>query len=200
MIDKNFKENLELVLQDEGVYSNDLHDPGGETVYGIARNYHPGWQGWELIDEFKRYFDTEEQFKRHIEASEEIKKLVRVFYYREFWKRLHLDKLNDYPALQKKLFNVAVNKGVQKTAMFLQRALNILNKNEKYYPDLIIDGLIGRKTLAALRKIEELGKIKNLEWWLETIIRSDYLKSTERDKKKERFAYGWANRLRRLFS
>lgn len=38
----------------EGGYANVANDKGGETYAGIARNYNPGWPGWDYIDFIKR--------------------------------------------------------------------------------------------------------------------------------------------------
>ena len=35
-----------IVLEAEGVFSDDASDPGGETVYGIARKSHPNLSPW----------------------------------------------------------------------------------------------------------------------------------------------------------
>ena len=48
-----FEEAFELVMGEEGVYSFNLYDPGGETYCGIARNKHPAWSGWEYLDKQK---------------------------------------------------------------------------------------------------------------------------------------------------
>ncbi|MCU9850366.1 hypothetical protein OEZ60_20485 [Defluviimonas sp. WL0024] len=37
----NFDHAFRLVIGEEGAYSNDARDPGGETKYGIAKRYHP---------------------------------------------------------------------------------------------------------------------------------------------------------------
>ena len=37
----NFDKAVEIVLEAEGVFSNQVNDPGGETWYGIARKSHP---------------------------------------------------------------------------------------------------------------------------------------------------------------
>ena len=38
----------------EGLYSNDPDDPGGETVYGVARVFWPKWSGWSIVDAAKK--------------------------------------------------------------------------------------------------------------------------------------------------
>lgn len=51
---------VKVVLDDEGVLSNELGDPGGETKWGIARNRHPEitaeqWQAYTKDDAIALY-------------------------------------------------------------------------------------------------------------------------------------------------
>lgn len=41
MIIDQFPAAVQIVLEDEGVFSNDINDPGGATYFGIARASHP---------------------------------------------------------------------------------------------------------------------------------------------------------------
>jgi len=196
---EDFDIEVEKLLKDEGIYSNDFYDTGRETCYGIARNYYPFWSGWGIIDEIKKHIgDNKYTISDKIKQTPKIRELAKDFYYKEYWQRMHLDKIPD-KKLKSYLFNVGVNKGAQRAVMFMQRALNILNKNKKYYKDLVVDGLVGARTINAIRRLIIERKLDGLEWWIETVIRSDYLKSIEKDKKKERYAFGWAHRLKRIF-
>ena len=42
-----------VVKKIEKLYSNNPQDAGGETVWGIARNKHPEWGGWPIVDQLK---------------------------------------------------------------------------------------------------------------------------------------------------
>ena len=53
-------------------------------------------------------------------------------------------------AVAAELFDTGANMGPAVAATFLQRALTALNRNGKDYPDLVPDGRIGPRTLAAL--------------------------------------------------
>ena len=37
---------INKIVEDEGRYSNDPDDPGGETYCGISSVHHPDWSGW----------------------------------------------------------------------------------------------------------------------------------------------------------
>ena len=50
-----FQAAAPLILAEEGVYSNQAVDPGGETKWGVARNEHPEitdsqWSAWTQAD------------------------------------------------------------------------------------------------------------------------------------------------------
>lgn len=54
----SFEENYKKVLASEGGYHSGIIggkvDKGGETYRGIARKYHPTWDGWATIDAIKK--------------------------------------------------------------------------------------------------------------------------------------------------
>jgi choloylglycine hydrolase len=50
------------------------------------------------------------------------------------------------------LFDTAVNMGVGISARFLQEALNLMNRNQQDWNDLVVDGLCGKNTLIAYKK------------------------------------------------
>jgi len=61
----------------EGTYSNIPGDPGGETICGITKRYHPEW--------FARVMEEKDFEKR--------KKLLRAFYHCKYWKRFRCNQL-----------------------------------------------------------------------------------------------------------
>lgn len=91
---------FEEVIGLEGGYNHNIHDPGGETKYGIAKKYHP---------------------------NEDIKSLSLVrakeIYKDEYWDKVEGDKLI-YP-LNLYVFSCAVNMGIYKAITLLQKALNV---------------------------------------------------------------------------
>ena len=85
-------------------------------------------------------------------------------------------------------------------ATFLQRALTALNRNGGDYPDLVPDGRIGPRTLAALDAFLEVrgrrGGETVLLRALEALQGERYLRLAERRPANEAFLYGWlANRI-----
>lgn len=85
--------------------------------------------------------------------------------------------------------------GVRRAVRFLQSSLNLLNRNQKDYEDLIVDGWFGNKTLATLqlllrkdRNSEALVKMKNNQQG------ARYVEIMAGDSRQERFARGWIKR------
>ena len=149
----NFSESLRNLYGLEGIYSLDPDDPGGETVYGVARNKWPGLKLWEIIDHItgstlQKKLAHFKISKMLIANSDQVKDEVENFYRREFWNSFDCDNLPQMIA--EELFEQSVNIGVRQCSLHLQRALNILNRNETAWDDIDEDGRVGRATRKAL--------------------------------------------------
>ena len=136
-----FNEAFSKTMLHEGWYSNDPADPGGETFKGISRRYHPDWPGWDYVD--RRDF------------SHELENLVREFYLKTFWEPLNLSECPLQP-LANELFDTSVNCGTRMAVVFLQRAINALNQYGKKTEDVVVDGVLGPKTMNALSDLARL--------------------------------------------
>ena len=191
-----FEEAFEMVMGEEGVYSFNPFDPGGETYCGIARNKHPKWSGWEYLDMQK----TLDNFK--VRYRPELKSDVMEFYKDKFWDRISGDELNKYDNYTPLyLFDSAVNIGVGRASRFFQRVLNLLNSKQvnksiqKLYEDMPVDGLIGKRTINAFRNCIKQKRYEYL-WKTYVIIWGNhYIDIMESDPKKEIFV-GWISRLK----
>jgi hypothetical protein len=82
------------------------------------------------------------------------------------------------------------------TARFLQNGLNLLNRNQRNYNDLVVDGWLGEGTFKELSKYlcldgnsEALRKAMNVQQG------SHYIDIMEKDATQERFARGWLKRV-----
>ena len=140
-----FEVAITLVEAWEALYSDHKEDRGGETFCGIARNKHPSWPGWSVIDQMKR-------LGQPIQKTPELSKLVLDFYYTNFWIALKCDQIDKFsPTISHELFEASVNCGPIQGGKFLQRALNLLNRRGELYADLEVDGSIGPKTITALK-------------------------------------------------
>ena len=160
----------------EGGYVNDPNDSGGETKYGITvacarRN---GYNG--LMVNF-----PESEAKR--------------IYRKEYWDSLRLDEIAAVsPEIAEELFDTGVNCGIGVAGKYLQRCLNVLNRAQKDYADLVVDGGIGSKTIATLIayvNVRGLKGLKVLHTALNCLQGASYIELAERRVKDEAFVYGW---------
>ena len=91
---------FDRLFTNEGGYSNDPNDPGGETNWGISKRSYP---------------------------NVDIKNLTRdgakVIYQTDFWDRIVADQLPDSVMYQ--LFDFAVNSGIETAGRYLQRAVGV---------------------------------------------------------------------------
>jgi lysozyme family protein len=183
-----FKTAYAITMKHEGGYSNHPNDRGGETFMGIARTYHPNWHGWSIIDTYAH--------KNEASADPRLNTLVEKFYYEKYYSssRLNLDVIETLlPETSIELFDIAVNMGVRTAAKFLQRGVNLLNRDEKNYQNLKVDGFIGSKTVLVIDKY-----IKNDMLMKKLIIllkAKFYIDIAEKNETQEEFIRGWINRI-----
>lgn len=119
---------FERMIVNEGGYV--LHtvagDRGGMTYAGIARNFHPSWQGWKVIDQ----------------GETPPAELVRQFYRSNFWAPLRLDEV-EHQEVAGNLLDFGVNAGLSTAAKLAQLVVGVTP-----------DGKVGAKTLQALNAID----------------------------------------------
>jgi len=166
----NFEEAVEHTLQWEGGYSCNPSDPGGETLFGIARNRHPEWSGWSRVDALKKHFSGS-GLTGVLNADGGLRESAKLFYEENFW---HYDDL-DSQAVANKVFDLGVNVGPAKAITWLQAAVGAKP-----------DGKFGPKTCECtntLPSIMILGKLKA------------FAKSYYESLNKPEFIKGWLRRL-----
>lgn len=164
------------IIRIEGEYVNDPSDSGDETNFGItvavARNY--GYKG------DMRYLPRSLAFE---------------IYSNIYWDSLSLTVVEQIsPRIARELADTGVNMGVKRSALFFQRCLNVLNLLQKAYADIKVDGLIGSKTIDALRTLARYrGKEGMIVLYkmLNSLQGEKYVSLAEAREKDERFIYGW---------
>lgn len=172
----NLADILGNIIEIEGDYVDHPSDRGGPTRYGItestARAY--GYTGSMktlprvlAVDIYIQRYWTEPQFDRVAFLSE---------------------------AIARELLDTGINMGQTVGVKFLQRALNVLNKQGTYYPDVTVDGVIGSMTLFALAEfLKRRGKegemvLLNMMNSLQSVR---YIELAEKRASQEDFMYGW---------
>jgi len=176
----------------EGIYSNDPKDFGGETYKGIARKKNPDWHGWTFIDEAKK----KPGFPASIKGNALIEELVKDFYRAQFWNHVWGDKVAALsPDIASEMFDTAVNQGEHWAIIYLQQALNLLNRNGSLYPDLVEDGSIGEKSITALQTYLQRDPVSMLLLWMNIFQGARYAEIMKKSPTQEGYARGWAKRI-----
>jgi lysozyme family protein len=178
---------LDRVLRTEGGYVDHPADRGGETYRGIARNFHPDWRGWGVIDEMRGRCGKD--FPACLDRDDFLQAQVRGFYLANFWRPIGGGLVDEYQCAHR-FFDMAVNMGVSGAVRAMQNALRLLGRDPGP-----TDGVMGPRTGAAIRAQGEAR-----EGWvrLELVLRGlqarHYVVLAERDESQRVFLVGWLRR------
>jgi len=175
-----------IIVPFEGLYSNDSGDKGGETVWGIARNIDTSWPGWAVVDSYR----SKPGFPGNLKDAN-LQPLAITYYKQRYWDKLLLDQVTNQD-IAVKLFDISVNMGQGIAATFLQRSLNVLNRDGQDYPDLVADGIIGSKTISTLNNHKAP---RNVLLCLNALQGARYIAICEGNKTQEKFMNGWIQRV-----
>ena len=186
----NFDEAYDTTLGHEGGYSNDSVDVGGETYKGVSRKYYPDWVGWVIIDVAK----TKTNFPYSLRDNDNLDALIRHFYRENYWNLFWGDDVPNQKVANE-LFDTGVNMGVGRSVKYLQKSLNLLNRNKKNYPDIVEDGAFGKNTLLTLKMYLDLDDPSFLLKIMNILQGMHYINYMTKSPTQERFARGWLKRV-----
>ena len=167
---------IQEIIKVEGGYVNDPSDSGGETCWGItvATARAAGYKG--------NMKDLSQQQAYDI-------------YYNQYVVAPGFDKvLTLSEKIAAELVDTGVNMGVSIAGKFLQQSLNALNDQATQYPDLVVDGGVGKASISALqaflakRGADGEGVMLRA---LNALQGARYISIAEASPKNERFVYGW---------
>lgn len=130
----NFEKSLSFVFGNEGGYSNNPHDRGGETNLGITQS---------TLDRARCQIPDLPSSVRDLTRAQAAE-IYRVLY----WEASKADMM-PYP-LSTLHFDAAVNHGVGGAAKLLQRTVNNYAAKAGLDVCVDVDGAVGPKTLSAL--------------------------------------------------
>lgn len=148
----------------EGGYCWWSKDKGGETFQGISRGSWPQWAGWPLIDRLKAdqgegpWRDCPKRWPgldRAAAKDGQLPGLVADFYQHHFYEPALALGLTGPAAA--KYFDLSVNLGAGNASKVLQRALVAAG-----HKNLVVDGVIGRQTRAAVAATDPAALARNL--------------------------------------
>ena len=186
----NFNEAYNITLGHEGGYSNDPDDVGGETYKGVARSYYPDWAGWTTIDAAK----SDTHFPNNLQGNDALDALIKQFYKENYWNLFWGDRIPNQ-AVANELFDTGVNMGVGRAVKYLQKALNLLNRNQKNYPDVVEDGAFGNNTLLSLKIYLDIDDESFLLKIMNILQGMHYIDYMTKSPTQEKFARGWLKRV-----
>lgn len=169
------------IIKVEGGYVNDPNDLGGQTNFGITEKVQRenGFEG---------------------DMKELPKELAFMIYSKKYWDVNKLDEIQAIsPEIQAEVQDTGVNMGTKVQQKFLQRQLNTLNyinSEQTLFPNLVVDGVIGKKSIEALKEYLEYRKNRELsELVLLRILNSlqgaRYIEISESRAQNKAFIYGW---------
>lgn len=183
----------------EGGWCNVQGDSGGETYAGIARRYWPEWLGWALIDNAKKHSSFQSgasAFSRYLATIPELPDLVSSWYRDEWWNRLGLSELPQELATE--IFEQSVNMGRAGSGKKVQQICNAFNRRRNgslLFPDLVVDGIIGPRTLDALATLlSQRTDEQSLVHALNCMQGAHYIELAARNPSQRKFTDGWMQR------
>lgn len=193
----SFDVALEKLLQKEGGWCNVPGDKGGETYCGISSRSWPAWDGWRIIAKAKIHESYEEgpvAFSKHLAGIPTLYGRVCQFYRTNFWSKACADTMPQ--ALADEMLEQAVNLGVLRAVMFLQKACNALNfrQGQTLFKDLAVDGVMGAKTLAALESVLTSHSAGDVLRCLNLQQGNHYIALAAANPAQRKFLAGWLKR------
>lgn len=167
---------IEGIIEREGGYSNNPRDAGGETMYGITAT----------TARANGYTGAMRDLPRDLAAKIYLHRFVTA---PGFTKIVAINT-----AIGEELVDSGVNCGPARPGPWLQRTLNLLNRQTKLFPDLVVDGELGPATQAALlhvlRQRRKEGETVILRA-LNGLQTAHYFEVAERRPENEEFFFGW---------
>ncbi len=174
-----FNECVEATIGFEGEYSDHPNDSGGRTKYGITAS---------TLESAKT--------KGWVPSNVTIKNLkldhAKTIYKKGYWDVVKADSL-PHP-LDLIIFDMAVNHGVNSAIKLLQKTLNSMSGF-----NLVVDGIIGQKTMTAIDKLTNTDHLRCLCAHVLLNRVELYTSIIQGNKTQERFFKGWVvNRVVKL--
>lgn len=172
----------------------DPNDLGGETIWGITKvtayedEYRHLWQKYNWNGDMKTM----------------PKELAYDIYRQGWWDRLNLSTIAQYSwPLAERLFDFGINAGRANCAESFQKVLNVLNKQQKLWPDINPLGtIIGPVTIKAFTRAMEVNAndahfVEKLTMMMFSMQNYHYVNISLAREKNETFTNGWVNRVYR---
>jgi lysozyme family protein len=185
--DDRFARVLAHLLKTEGGYNDIPADRGGATNFGISLRFA---QAEARIDPVvRRALDMD--MDGDVDGAD-IRLLTpeaaAAVYRRCFWDRYRCAQLR--PRMDGALFDQAVNGGSVAAVRMLQQAVNLV----RGHPDLVVDGRIGPRTIAAANKTDPNAVVVQMR----SVAAQRYRAIVRADPRQRIFLKGWLARANTL--
>lgn len=170
----NFSIAYAITNKNEGGYSDNSSDSGGETLFGVSRNNWPNWPGWKIVDEFK----GQSKWVSIIESSQQLRDLASQFYKQNFWDVMSLDQINDQQICNT-VYDFGVNSGTGRSAKYLQESVGVT-----------VDGHIGDHTISAVNSKDAQTVYNEFN-----SLRHTFYEALAEKPEQAQFLHSWLGRL-----
>lgn len=169
------------ILRKEGGFVNHPDDRGGPTNFGITLKTYQKYKKTATIEDLKAMLKIE----------------AYAIYEVEYYRNTKIDKLTPISSLiSSEVLDTAVNMGPTVAIRFLQQCLNAFNNKQEFYPDLVVDGVIGEATIQAFNTYKQrrgtLGEIVLMKA-LNCLQGARYIELSQNREANESFVFGWIN-------
>ena len=174
---------LKLVWEVE--YNNDPkrvleQNPGetGLTYKGIYETAHPNWAGWTAVKSVLMKCGGDKK-KAGVELENDVivQKQVEDLYKEVFWDKMQLDKISAQKIADEMMI-FGVNAGTSKAVKLAQTVVGV-----------VVDGVIGSGTIAALNKCDETVFDEMYD-----MLEVEYYDRLGEQPRFKQFVKGWRNR------
>lgn len=164
---------IAAVIAIEGGYVNDPHDPGGETNHGITKT----------VAVANGYTAPMKNLSVELATSIYFTDYIQKPGYEPF--------IQLSPAVVEELVDSAVNTGPYHPSLWLQKALNSLNRGGRDFPPTLVDGKVGASTVNAYRSLQRVrGKVQACELVIKLLDAQQAVYYMSLDKLSE-YTVGW---------
>lgn len=167
--------------------SNTLDNEGDELTH--HKNDLGGLTKYGVTEDLARSLGYEGEMKDLTMAQA---MLIGAF---EFWFRPRLSEINKAISKEfaKEIYDASYLCGHAKIIEYVQRFLNLMNRQQVDWPDLEVDGIYGSKTLGVLIKAKEKRGVPLLMKNLHGCIYHHFFTISEAREKNEDFFNGWVD-------
>lgn len=177
-----FDKAIKTVLKHEGGFVDDPADPGGATNFGVSIRYlkqRGDLDGDGILD---GDLDKDGDIDYH-DIKNMTQQQAEHIYRTGFWDKHDLDQIKEY-IIAERVFDMVVNMGPRQTGKIVQRACNYFGKG------LVVDGIMGPKTFAAVNSLNEDKLIREIRFNHAKF----YLDLIEQRPTLAKFKNGWLRR------